>query len=82
MDVEPAIVVNEAQFLEFVHEHINPGARGANHFRQRFLRYFGENSLRLAFLAVASKQQKSAGQPLFAGIKELIDQILLESDVP
>jgi hypothetical protein len=56
VDVEPAIRVDEAQFLEFVYEKINSGARGANHFRQCFLRYLGENFLRTAFLAIASEQ--------------------------
>jgi hypothetical protein len=32
-------------------------------------------------LAVPSEQQKSAGQPFLAGVKELVDQILLDSDV-
>ena len=54
--MEPAITVNEAQFPEFIHEQIHSGTRCANHFRQSFLRYLGENFLRLAFLSVASKQ--------------------------
>ena len=33
VDLKPAIVVNEAQFLEFIHEKIAPRARCANHFR-------------------------------------------------
>jgi hypothetical protein len=33
VDVDPAIVMNEAQFPEFVHEEIDPGARCANHLR-------------------------------------------------
>src|SRR5260370_39914646 len=38
--------------------------------------------LRLGFLAVASKQQKSPSQPFLAGLKKLIDQIFLDPDVP
>jgi hypothetical protein len=37
VDLKSAIVMNEAQFPEFVHEQIHPGARCANHFRQHFL---------------------------------------------
>ena len=33
VDVETAIVLNEAQFPEFIHEEINPGARRPDHFR-------------------------------------------------
>jgi hypothetical protein len=54
--MEPAIIVNEAESLEFVHEKIHSWSRCANHFRQCFLRYLGEHSLRLAFLSVARKQ--------------------------
>ena len=82
MDLKSAIVMNEAQFPEFVHENTHVGARCANHFRQHFLRYFENHLLRLRFLTVASEQQKSAGQPFLGGVKKLIDQILLDSDVP
>jgi hypothetical protein len=80
--VQAAVVSNEAQFLEFIHEEVYPGARCANHFRQSLLRYFGDYFLRLIFRTVASQQKKSAGQPLFARIEKLIDQIRLDSDVP
>jgi hypothetical protein len=33
VDVDAAIILNEAQSLEFVHEKIDPGARGPDHFR-------------------------------------------------
>ena len=74
--------MNKAQFPEFIHEKIDPGARGPNHLRQHPLRYVGKNLLRLALLAIASEQQQSACQPLFAGVEKLIDQILLDSNVP
>src|ERR1700674_4719121 len=82
IDVQPAIVTNEAQFPEFVHEKVDSGARCADHFRQRFLRYFGEQSVDLVFVAVAGEQKKSAGEPFLARIEKLVDQILLDSDVP
>jgi hypothetical protein len=50
------VVLNEAQFPEFIHEKVDSGARRADHVRQRFLRYFGDQSLRLVFLAVTGKQ--------------------------
>src|ERR1700691_442909 len=54
--LEPAVVLNESQFLEFVHEEIDARARGANHFGQGLLRYFGNDPLRLFLFAVAGKQ--------------------------
>ncbi len=82
MDLKSAIVMNEAQFPEFVHEKIHSRPRCANHFRQHLLRYLGKHLLRLGLPAVASEQQKSPSQPFLAGVKELIDQILLDSDIP
>ena len=52
----PPLCVNEAEFLELVHKQIHSRPRCANHFRQRLLRYFGQNLLGLVFLSVASEQ--------------------------
>jgi len=79
--LETVIVLDESEFLEFIHEEIDSGARGPHHFRQSFLRHFCDHFLRLVFLAVVS-EKKSACQPFFAGAKKLIDQILLDSDIP
>jgi hypothetical protein len=57
VDLKSVIVIlNEAQFSEFIHEKIDSGPRCANHLRQRFLRYFGKYSLRLVLFAVTGKQ--------------------------
>jgi len=82
VDVDLAVVFDEAQFSEFVHEKIDPWACRADHLRQHFLRYFGKDLLRLARRAIAREQEESAGQPLLAGVKELVDQVLLDSEVP
>jgi hypothetical protein len=37
VDVQPAVVLNEAQLLEFVHEQIDPRTGCADHFRQDLL---------------------------------------------
>jgi hypothetical protein len=34
------------------------------------------------FFTVTREQQKSAGQPLLAGVEQLIDQVLLDANVP
>src|SRR6266436_748370 len=80
--MQSAIVTDEAEFPELCHEEIDALPRCTNHFREHLLRYFGKHFLRLGFLAVASQQQKSASQAFLAGVKELIDQIFLDSDVP
>jgi hypothetical protein len=37
VDMQPAVVLNEAQFLEFIHEEVDPRTRCSNHFGQDFL---------------------------------------------
>jgi hypothetical protein len=82
VDLKAAVVMNEAQFPELVHEKVYPRTGGPNHFCQHLLRYFRKHFLRLGLLTIAGEQQESSRQPLLAGIKQLIDQILLDSDVP
>ena len=76
-----AVVLDEAQFSEFVHEEIDSGARCPDHFRQSLLRYFGDHFLRLVLLAIAREHQQRARQPFLAGVEELIDQVLFEPNV-
>src|ERR1700692_3601362 len=70
VDVETAIVPNEAQFPEFVHEEIDSGARCPDHFRQRLLRYLGNHLLRLVLLAIASEQQQRFDCPASLRFRE------------
>ena len=81
VDVDFAVVFDETQFSKFVHEKIDAGPRGADHLRQHLLRNLGEDLLRMVPCAIASKQEQSAGQPFFAGVEELVDQILLNPNV-
>ena len=81
VDVDFSVVFDETQLSKFVHEEIDAGPRGADHLRQRLLRNLGEHPLRLVGCAVASEQEQSTGQPFFAGVEELIDQVLLNPNV-
>src|SRR5882762_11914853 len=81
VDLDLAVVLDEAQFPELVHEKIDPRPRCANHFRQHLLRYSGKHLLMLALRAIAREQQQSARQPFLAGVEELVDQVLLDSYV-
>ena len=83
MDLKSAIVIlDEALSPEFVHEKVDSGARCTNHFCQHPLRYSVEQLFRFGFLAIVSEQQEGPSQSLLARIKELIDQVFLDSDVP
>src|ERR1019366_8000599 len=78
----PLGVFDETKFPEFNHKEIHTGSSCPDHFRQQLLRYFGDHSLWLILFAIACEQQKGAGQPFFAGVKMLIDQILFDSEIP
>src|ERR1700724_3483765 len=79
--LEVAVVLDEPQFLELIHEEVDARARGTDHLRQRLLRDLRRHLLRLVLFAMARQQQQGAGQSLFAGVEELVDQVLLGADV-
>jgi len=56
IDLKIAVVLDEAQFPELIHEKIDAGTRCANHLGQRFLRHLGEYSVGLVLFAVTGKQ--------------------------
>src|SRR6267378_862850 len=76
-----AVVLDEAQFPEFVHEKIDLGPRRANHLRQHLLRYFGQHLLRMALRAIAREQQERARQAFLGRVEELVYQVFLGSYV-
>jgi hypothetical protein len=75
------IVVNEAQFPEPVHKKTHPRTSGSYHFRQGLLADLRNDGLRNPFLAKTSEHQKHTDQSLFAGIEQLVDQVLFITDI-
>jgi hypothetical protein len=69
VNLQPAVVVNKAQFPEPVHEKADPRAGCAYHLCQHLLADLGNYVLGCAFLAKMSEQQEDPGQPLFARIE-------------
>ena len=79
MDFYFSIVADEPQFAEFVHEETDAGSGGADHFRQCLLADTWIDWLRAAFLS-EMRQQKER-ESLLARIKQLVDQVFLDSAV-
>ena len=77
-----AVVVDEAEPSELVHEEVHARARRPDHFREHLLRDPGQHPSRSIRLAVTREQEQRARQPLFAGVEQLIDQVLLEASIP
>src|ERR1022692_751277 len=75
-------VINEPQLSESVHEKAHPRTSSADHLGQTLLTDFRDDGLGHAFLAEMSEQKKDSRQPLFAGVEQLIDQILFIAHIP
>src|SRR5471032_1213738 len=81
VDFDVAVVADEAQLPELVHEQDDPGPRRADDLGQGFLADRRRDLLRPAVLAEVGEQKQRACQPLLAGIEQLVDQILLDAAV-
>jgi hypothetical protein len=81
VNLQLPIVFDKAQFAEFVHEKAHTRSRRADHFRQRLLTYLSHDRLRSPFLAEVRQEKEHSSKAPFAGIEQLIDQILFNSAV-
>ena len=61
MDLQPPIVLDEAELPEFVHKEADAGPGRPYHFRERPLAYFCDDGLRPSLFAEVRQQQKGAG---------------------
>src|SRR3954469_4342494 len=86
MDLQATVfapsVVDEPHFPKTVHEKADSRTRSANHLCQCFLAYLWNHSLRNSLFAEVGQHKKHAGQPLLAGIEQLVNQVLFVTDVP
>ncbi|MFZ0415418.1 MAG: hypothetical protein WBE20_10695 [Candidatus Acidiferrales bacterium] len=81
MDRQTAVVLNEAQPSEFIHEITNARPGCAYHFRQDLLADFRHNRFWFTFFTVAGEQKESASQPFFTGVEKLVDKVRFKSNV-
>jgi hypothetical protein len=81
VDLYTAVVADEAQFAESVHEKTDPGSGSADHLCQCFLIDIWTNWLGPS-VAEMREQKEKAREALFARIKQLVDQIFNNSAVP
>jgi hypothetical protein len=82
VDLQSTVVVNEPHLSESVHEKTDPRSGCSYHLCKGLLADLGNYGLGRTFLAEMSKQEQDPSESFFAGIKELIDQVLFVSDVP
>src|SRR5207248_2789457 len=69
---EVAVVADEAQFAEFVHEVADPRPRSSDDSGERLLADCPDDGLRSAFLPEIRQQQQHSRQPFFTGVEKLV----------
>ena len=82
VDLDAAVVVNEAQFSKFVHEETHAGPGRADHLRKRLLADFRDHRLRFVFLAKVRQQQEQPGKTFLTRIEQLVDEIRFDAASP
>ena len=81
MNFKSTVVVYKTEFAELIHEKANPRACRANETRERLLADIRSHQFVLTFLSETGQKQQDPRQPLFAGIKELIHEVLFDSNI-
>ena len=82
MDLDAAVVFDEAELAKAIHEEADAGPGGADHLCQSFLCDPRNQALQLTWLTKFGHQQENPRQSLFAGVEKLIDKIGLGSHAP
>ena len=82
MHLQVPVIIDVAQFAEFVHEVLlTLRSRRSDHLRQRFLTDLSHDGLWSRFLAEIRKEQQQPRKAPFAGIEQLIYQVLFDPSV-
>src|SRR5688572_16598910 len=81
VDLESAVIFNQAELAELVHEEVDARARGPHHLGQRLLGELRQNARRRLFLPVSREQKQGTSEVFLAGIEELVDQVLLDPNI-
>src|SRR5450631_2880282 len=81
MNLQFSIIFDETQPAELVHEKAHARSRRADHLRQRLLTYLSHDRLRSPLLAEVCKEKEQSCEATFAGVEQLIDQVLFNPTV-
>ena len=69
MNLDLAVIANEAKLAKLIHEEADSRACGADHFCQGLLAHVGRDRLRRAFLSEICQKKEKARKTLLAGIE-------------
>ena len=70
---EAAIVFDESEPAELVHEEIDATSRGSNQFSEGLLRDGGDGGIGPPIFSILGQEEQGAGQTLFRGIEQLVN---------
>jgi hypothetical protein len=79
VDADAAVVLDEAELSEAIHEEADARAGGADHLGEGLLGDGRDEGLGFAGLAELGHEEEGAGEAFFAGVEELIDEVSLGS---
>ena len=82
IDFQIAVVIDEPEVSELVHEEVDPRTRRPDHFCKRLLRDLRYPLFRSLLIAIPRQQQERPRQPLFTGVEKMIDEIGFDAEVP
>jgi len=78
---EVAVVLDQSQLAELVHEIVHAGSRRPYHLGQRLLRQLRQRLSGVPGLVVPAEEQQRTGESLLARVEHLIDQVFFDADI-
>ncbi len=79
VDVDAAVVVDEAHFAEAIHEEADARAGSADHLGECLLGDFWNDDMRVIGKPEFGHKEQDTRQALFTGVEELVDEVGLGS---
>jgi len=82
LNLQLAVVFDQAQLPKFVHEYIHARPRRSNQRGKRLLVHLYGYRFQTKVVAIIGKLQKSPCQPHLAGMEQLVEQVRFNSGRP
>src|SRR6266436_7245681 len=81
MNFQPAVIVDEAEFAELIHEKAHSGSCRADNLGEGFLAHLWNYLLGLAVFSKVAQEEQDPRESFLTGVEELVHQVLLNANV-
>src|SRR6266581_7918662 len=81
MNFQPAVIVDEAEFAELIHEKAHSGSCRTDDLGEGFLAHLWNYLLGLAVFSKVSQEEQDARESFLAGVEELVHKVLFDANV-